>query len=386
MKINITKNALQKALSAVSKAVSTKPTIEVVKNIAIEAKEGTVRFTSTDLEIAISTEAGADVQELGATTVSAKSFIEFISLVKEDEIHLELEDNQLKVKTVKTKSKFPTIPYEEFPQIQKISTKNKVWAKIPSELLVNILDKTTFSADRGSRQPVFSGVLLHQDNPDVDSDMIHVVATDGLRLSKFSLDPEEKIEKDDSKFIVPYTYMDILAKLVYDTDEEFVEVYLISNENQVLFKAGRIEMSSNLLDDAYPDYKGIIPDSIISTYNINVSELIDAVKLSNVFFNKLEGSRIRFEKEQNTTTMLLKTSSADFGEYETSLNVNVMVENEDLNTDFAPKHLLDILSRIKTENVIVNIVNHPRNEHKLMILNEEDNPNFMHLLTSLSSV
>lgn len=388
MEITIARHILQKALIAVSKAVSNKPTLEILRNIAIIAKDNTVRFSATDTEISISTVVGADVSKSGSVTVSAKTMIEFVNLVKSETIKLYLDNNELKVDAGNTKSKLPTIGFEEFPELPEINEKSKLWVKISVKDLVPIINKTTFAADRGGeRQPVFSGIFIHTLNTN-----LIFVATDAFRLSRHELVPLE-IKTNDYKAIVPYKTMDILAKLVEeegleDTDDSdnIVEFFLVSKDNQILFKFGNTELVSNLFDDNYPDYNAIIPDEKGNVYEFELEELINAVKLSRIFFVRNEAPRVRFEKSLKDTEMTIKSFSQDGGDSLTKLKLTVIKEDDSLDSEFSPNYLLEILSRISTSEVEINLVNHPRNNHKLMLLSEKGNDKFIHLLTSLSGV
>lgn len=390
MDINVARTVLQGGLQAVSKAVSTKPTIEAIKNVAIEAKNNVIKLSATDLEISISTVIGAEVVKPGSLTVSAKTLIDFINLIQEDNVHIYLDGNELKVETDSTKSKFPIIPIEEFPVLPDISKNAKLWTKIDRNEFINVIDKVTFSAEQNGKQPIFSGVYMH-----MIGSKLAFIATDSFRLSKYELTPRE-IKNNEFKAVVPHMSMDILAKLVSeavdaedaedaDVNEE-IEVYLVSKDNQILFNLGRTELVSNLLDDSYPDYKAIIPDSYINIYEVDRNQLIDAVKLSLIFYAKQEGSRIHLEKSLEDEKLILKSSSADYGQYEKKLAMKIDLENVALEADFSPRHFLEILSKIKSESVILNVVEHVRNNKQILILNEKDNEDFLHLLTSLTGV
>jgi DNA polymerase-3 subunit beta len=377
MNLNITKSNLQKALNAVSKAVSTKPTLEILKNIALEAQKGVLKVSATDLELSISTYVGVDIIKEGSTTVNAKTFIEFISLLPEGNIILNLDNNELKVEAEKVKSKFATVPFDEFPTLPTVNDDASLLFKVSKEPFKQAVDKTTFVADRGIRQPVFSGILFENNGKS-----LNMVATDGFRLSKYTIELEEEIKQKITP-VVPYNSLDQVSRLCVDSEDENIEAYLVSKNNQILFKTGRIEVSTSLLDGEYPNYRAILPEKTICTYKVNISELIDGVKLSNVFARQEDASRIKFQKSNGTDHLVLKSRVAEIGEYESNITAEVIMEEEELELEFHPRKLLDIFSRISTENVIIDIVIKPRTEHKMLIVKEDQNENFMHLLAPL---
>lgn len=381
MKINVVKSNLNKALNAVSKAVSTKPTIEILKNIALEAKNGFLKLSATDLELSITTFIGADVIEEGATTVLAKSFIDFISLLPESNISLSLENNELRVKTDKVDSKFSTIPYDEFPNLAEVDSNSVLLFKVEKNLFIQAINKVLFAIDRsGAAQPVFSGALFEEDD-----DFVNIVGTDRFRLSKFSINISEKAKLDKAP-VIPYFVLDNIAKLSMDTDSEYIEVFLSYKNNQVIFKNGRLELVSSLIDGEFPNYKDFLPQKKVLVCKIDTASFIESVKLSSVFGKNDDATKVLFKKDLEEKVLSVSTKVNEVGEYETFVDVDVIEETDKIFAYFSPKKVLDILTRIDSKFVILEFVSHPRTDHTMLIFKEEDNDNFFHLLTPLVGV
>src|SRR2546422_7725937 len=74
MKFTITREQLQEGLGAVAAAIPAKTTLPVLANVLVEATKqgGGLRLSGTDLDIAVSTTAPADVDADGAVTLPAK--------------------------------------------------------------------------------------------------------------------------------------------------------------------------------------------------------------------------------------------------------------------------------------------------------------------------
>ena len=72
MRFTIAREKLQEALTSVAPAVPAKTTLPVLANILVEASERGVRFSGTDLDVAVSVEVPADVELPGALTLPAK--------------------------------------------------------------------------------------------------------------------------------------------------------------------------------------------------------------------------------------------------------------------------------------------------------------------------
>jgi DNA polymerase III sliding clamp (beta) subunit (PCNA family) len=65
MRFTITRENLQQGLGAVAGSIPTRTTLPVLSNILIEAEDGAVRMSGTDLDTAVSVRVPADVAEPG---------------------------------------------------------------------------------------------------------------------------------------------------------------------------------------------------------------------------------------------------------------------------------------------------------------------------------
>jgi len=76
MRFTITRENLQQGLGAVAGSIPTRTTLPVLSNILIEAEDGGVRMSGTDLDTAVSVRVPAEVAEPGAITAPAKKLQE----------------------------------------------------------------------------------------------------------------------------------------------------------------------------------------------------------------------------------------------------------------------------------------------------------------------
>ena len=84
MKFTCNQQTLAKALNTVSKAVSNRTTLPILKGILIQAdQEGTLTLTASDLEISIQKTVSASVQEAGSSVVISKLFGDIIRKLPE---------------------------------------------------------------------------------------------------------------------------------------------------------------------------------------------------------------------------------------------------------------------------------------------------------------
>ena len=87
MIFTITRQNLHQGLAAVSASIPTKTTLPVLSNILLEAKDGGVWMSGTDLDVAVRVQVPAEIESPGSLTAPGK---------KLQEIARELPD-QLKI-------------------------------------------------------------------------------------------------------------------------------------------------------------------------------------------------------------------------------------------------------------------------------------------------
>jgi len=110
MKISLISDNLQKKLLFVNHAISTRSQLPVLLNFLLEAKEGKLIISATDLEIGIITEVSAKTEKRGTITVPAKTFVELIEMLPSGKTTLETTGEGLVVSGEKEKNVFQTSP------------------------------------------------------------------------------------------------------------------------------------------------------------------------------------------------------------------------------------------------------------------------------------
>ena len=79
MKFTISKQVFLDGLRQVASVVSSKTTLPILSNVKIEAENGQVRFTATDLDVCITGVVPANVLREGTVTLPAKKLVSIIS-------------------------------------------------------------------------------------------------------------------------------------------------------------------------------------------------------------------------------------------------------------------------------------------------------------------
>ncbi len=114
MRFTITRENLQQGLGAVAGSIPSRTTLPVLSNILIEAEDGAVRMSGTDLDTAVSVRVAADVAESGAITAPAKKLQE-IARELPGAVEFTTQGDAINIASGRTKYRLNGLPRDEFP-------------------------------------------------------------------------------------------------------------------------------------------------------------------------------------------------------------------------------------------------------------------------------
>src|SRR5947208_11752016 len=181
MRFTISREKLQKGLSAVAASVPTKTTLPVLANILVEATEKGIRLSGTDLDIAVTTEVAADVETPGAITVPAKKLTEIARELPPAPVRIAaVGEQRVTLDCGRTHFKILGLPRDEFPAFPNVRF-NESW-RIRSGDLQKLISHTSFAVSTEESRPILNGVLW-----ELKPEMMRMVATNGHRLAKMEL-------------------------------------------------------------------------------------------------------------------------------------------------------------------------------------------------------
>ena len=120
MKFSATKEKLLEGLQQVQNVVSTRTTLPILSNVLLQAKEGAVHLTTTDLDVGVRGSFEANVDKVGATTLPARRLFTIIRELPSSEIAIEVDGkNAASIRSGQSFFKILGLPEEEFPPLPK---------------------------------------------------------------------------------------------------------------------------------------------------------------------------------------------------------------------------------------------------------------------------
>jgi DNA polymerase-3 subunit beta len=299
MQLQVTQENLNKALGMVARVANARGTLPVLANVLIKTSGGRLSIAATNLDIAITHYIGAKVAEEGAITVPARLMQDFVSSLPTGVIDLKLDDYKLNIATDQYQSVINGVSAEEFPVMPAI-TKGKTWT-VPAADLKKSLQQIVIAASTDEARPVLTGVYVH-----TDSGKLYMAATDSYRLAEKELAGS----KEEVNLLVPVTAMQDLLRIVGDIEED---VRVTSDEQQVLFQVGDVELVARLIEGKYPDYRKLIPQKFETTAVLKRADLLNATKVSSLFARESAGS-ITLNVDEANQELSIRSVASQLGE------------------------------------------------------------------------
>jgi DNA polymerase-3 subunit beta len=345
MKLSCLQENLNRGLSIVGRAVATKTTLPITNNVLLATDEGRLKLVATNLEMAISCWIGAKIEDEGAITVPARLLTEFVSSLPNDTISINLspQTKTLGLKCARFEARISGIDAKEFPPIPSVD--EGITTKVEVEALSQAIDQVVFAAATEESRPVLTGVCTQ-----FEGKTLTLAAADGFRLAVFKLPIADAI-KPKTEVIIPARTLAELNRLMGD-QEEAVTITLNPNKSQVLFQLKNMELVSQLVQGAFPNYSQLIPQSYNTRMIVSVADFLRATKTASIFARDGSGIVrlvITPGSEASPGKMAVSARSEEIGD--DVGEIDATVEGTDAKIAFNGKYLTDVLSVLHESQV-----------------------------------
>src|SRR5918999_3412780 len=119
IKLTVARDELVAKLGAVSRAVSTRGTVQVLSGILLSADGDALTLAATDMELSLRTTLDAQVEGEGAVVVPGKLLTDLARLLPESEVTLEYRPDEgvVQVTSGAYSSRLNTYSAEDFPRL-----------------------------------------------------------------------------------------------------------------------------------------------------------------------------------------------------------------------------------------------------------------------------
>src|SRR3569833_1560308 len=223
VKISVSKDELVRALRVVSRAVSTRTSVQILSGILLEAAGSELRLAATDMELSLRATIAAQVEGDGAPAPPGPPPAAIARLLPGDEVAIEHKPSESVVHVTSGTAAYTLHTYtpEDFPRLPDVTTVQTF--PVDRESLLETIQRVARAASRDESRPVLTGVLVQ-----FASGRLTMAATDSYRLAVKETDIGGSTP--DLEAIVPSRALQELARIA-SGDSVDVGVH----EHQVVF-------------------------------------------------------------------------------------------------------------------------------------------------------
>ena len=346
MKFKINQDHFSNGLQQVLNVVGARATMPILSNVLIEAEEGHISLTTTNLDLGIRCRIKADVSVPGGLTLPVRKLATIIRELPQNEIFIETsENNQAKITSGGSNFKIMGISTEEFPPLP--SFENRHVFELSQTEIVSMLKSVSYGQSSDENRYILNGVYFN-----FADEKLTLVATDGRRLALTALDTE--ISEDNAgSLILPAKTVAELERLMGKGDK----VKIAFNDRQAAFEISiddssdtglvdHLYLVSKIVEGNYPNYRQVIPKETEHRVKIERELMLECVhRAALVTSDKSNSVKLKVSKN----LLEISGSSAEYGESHESMAI--AYDGPEVQVAFNPQFLIEPLKALTKDEV-----------------------------------
>jgi DNA polymerase-3 subunit beta len=291
------------------------------------------------LSLGIEVEVPAKVEKEGILAISGSVLNGIFSNTFQNEnVYLEGVEGNLVIKTKKSQIKLKGQPHDDFPTIPRVNGTN---FDIEARKLIEGIKSVYYSSAISDIKPEISSVFIY-----TDEDNLVFVSTDSFRLA------EKKIKikglPEIMGILIPFKNVSEILRVFGETKGPLRVSF---NKNQISFSSDNIYLTSRVIDGVFPDYRQIIPKKFETEAVVLRQDLLNALKLSNIFSDKF--NQVTLSVRPKDKIFELSSQNNDIGENKTYLDA--AISGGDVALSFNYRYFLDCFASLTTDSIAIKL-------------------------------
>lgn len=364
MRFTLQREAFLKPLAQVVNVVERRQTLPVLANFLVQVQNGQLSLTGTDLEVEMVSRITVEDAQDGETTIPARKLFEIIRALPDgSRITVSQTGDKITVQAGRSRFTLATLPSNDFPSVDEVEATERV--AIGEATLKELIERTAFAMAQQDVRYYLNGLLF-----DLRGDALRTVATDGHRLALCETDLA-KPSGSKRQIIVPRKGVTELQRLLESGDRE---IELEVGRSHVRVKRDDVTFTSKLIDGRFPDYEAVIPIGADREVKVDREALRASLQRAAILSNeKYRGIRVEVSPGN------LKISAHNPEQEEAQEEIEADTTVSDLAIGFNVNYLLDALSALRDEEVIIQL----RDSNSSALVRESSSEKSRHVVMPL---
>jgi DNA polymerase-3 subunit beta len=342
LKLKTKREDLVSKLSVVSRAVSTRAATQALSGVLLNAADGRLTLSATDLDLGLRTSLDAEATEAGTALLPGRLLAEVVRSLADPEVEIETREAERDVEIRSGSSSFHlrTLSAEDFPKLPEAG--EEAGLKIPAKALEASIELVARAASRDDMRPVLTGVLVSA----AGSEMT-MVATDSYRLAvkrtELEADLGGEIEAN-----VPARALRELSRILASEEAEAATITLLSN--QAVFEAGSITLTTRLIEGQFPNFGQLLPESYEHDVRLPRVDFLDVARRVSQLAQRNAPLRLSFAPGELTVA----AETPDVGDAHETMPASF--DGEPLEIGFNPEFLKEGIESVEGDEVLLRLI------------------------------
>jgi len=348
MKFVISSNTLYTRLQAISRVISSKNTLPIFDCVLFHIEGTTLTLTASDSETTLTSrlelvESDEDIR----FAVNARTIQDAIKEIPEQPLNLYVNTTTLEVTVEYQNGKYQFMAQsaDEYPTPPAMED-DVTTLSLPVQALMGCINRTLFAVMDDPLRPAMNGLYF-----DIKENEVVVVGSDGFKMacSKLLNQPIGQA----SSFILPRKPSTFLKNFLV---KEKGEAVIRFSQRNALVSTESYTMNCRLIESKYPPYERVIPQDNPNCVTVNRAAMLSTLRRV-LIFSTTAKSLIKLQLESGKMTV----SSQDI-DFSMSAEETLLCDYSatPLSIGFNGNYLLEVLSNIESEEVILKIADFSR--------------------------
>lgn len=341
MKFLVNSASLLKQLQMLSGVLNSSNTLPILDNFLFEIGEKELTISASDLESTMTTRMAVEAKEEGIIAIPARMLLDTLKTFPEQPLTFTIDEKTFSVEISSDFGKYKITGQngQEFPKAPELEATSSM--EVDGDLLAHAINRTLFATGSDELRPVMSGIFFELNN-----DSLRFVATDAHRLVRYSR--QDVSAENASSFIVPKKPLNLLKSIAQEAEGKVNVEYNASN---VLFSFDNIRLVCRLIEGNYPNYEAVIPKDNPNKLTIGRKDFLQSIKRVSIFSNKTTHQvRLKITGAE----LAISAEDLDFAN-EANERLTCSYDGEDIEIGFNSRFLVDMLSNIDADNIVMEL-------------------------------
>ncbi|MBQ6069705.1 MAG: DNA polymerase III subunit beta [Bacteroidales bacterium] len=363
MKFIINSLLFSKQIQSLSGVLTNNNAVPIINCFHFHLDEGVLTIRATDLETTLVSKVEVEtgrLEGLADIAVPSKLLLDTVKSMDDVPMTFSVDDSTFGISITSGEGKYNLAGRDPatFPNMPEARDTSVI--TLTSGALASAIGKTAFAASTDEMRPQMGGIFCQ-----IDADNATFVATDAHKLVRYR---RYDIHSDNQiSFILPRKPV-MMMKNILAARREDVEVKLEYNNNNAFFTFDNFYVICRLVDGKYPNYDAAIPKENPNKLTVDRVSFLNTLRRVGLFANQAS-HQIRLSIMEGE---LVVSAEDEMFSNNAQEKMPCQYEGEPMKIGFNAKFLIEMVSNIDTEQILVEM-SHPSRAGIIFPVTQEEN-------------